>query len=263
MDNRKYHHGLLVTILSFMSAMTRKLLSCCCLTFQDYIRSEKEDYVESIQEEFLHQWSQLWDQTRNSIRRMNLSRALVFIAKKTSIKPCNQRHNLLLNVMLHKGLRFVHVSSSLFKLMSCHCLSGAPCRFHTSIFIISRHNMHFAVVLFFCFFSLFKEMNMFIVCVVACPTGMVGTYITAEILEHHAKRRGHEIRIEIQGLNGYESELTKEECTQADGVIIATNIQINKPQRFENKITYQCGLNYLMRFPDAPFIALEDEVCHG
>lgn len=59
---------------------------------------------------------------------------------------------------------------------------------------------------FFCFLNFhplnYIEVNMFIVCVAACPTGIAHTYMAAEALELLGKEYGLEIKIETQGSIG-------------------------------------------------------------
>jgi fructose-specific phosphotransferase system IIB component len=71
-----------------------------------------------------------------------------------------------------------------------------------------------------------------IVAVTACPTGIAHTYMAAEQLEKTAKKLGHSIKVETQGAMGIENELSQEEVDAADVVILATDIAIEKEERF-------------------------------
>jgi PTS system fructose-specific IIB component/fructose-specific PTS system IIB-like component len=71
-----------------------------------------------------------------------------------------------------------------------------------------------------------------IVAVTACPTGIAHTYMAAEKLERTAKKLGHTIKVETQGAMGIENELTQEEVDAADAAIIATDIAIEREERF-------------------------------
>ncbi len=74
-----------------------------------------------------------------------------------------------------------------------------------------------------------------IVAITACPTGIAHTYMAAEQLEKTAKALGHEIKVETQGAMGIENELSANDIRQADGVVFATDIEVEKKERFEGK----------------------------
>lgn len=84
------------------------------------------------------------------------------------------------------------------------------------------------------------------VAVTACPTGIAHSQMGAENLEQEAKRRGHDIKVEIQGAMGAENELSSEEIADADAVIIAADTSVNR-DRFENlplvKATIKAAVN--------------------
>jgi len=56
----------------------------------------------------------------------------------------------------------------------------------------------------------------------------------AEGLKQAAEATGHDIRVEIQGSMGAEDELTADEITEADAVIIAADTKVSR-DRFESK----------------------------
>lgn len=72
-----------------------------------------------------------------------------------------------------------------------------------------------------------------IVAVTACPTGIAHTYMAAEQLEQMAKKHGHEIKVETQGAMGIENELSEDEISEAQVAIFATDIAVQKKERFE------------------------------
>ncbi|WP_055669107.1 PTS fructose transporter subunit IIB [Desnuesiella massiliensis] len=74
---------------------------------------------------------------------------------------------------------------------------------------------------------------MYIVCVTSCPVGIAHTYMAAANLEKAAKARGLEVKVETQGAQGIENEITKEDIKRADGCIIASDIRIKNNERFE------------------------------
>jgi len=72
-----------------------------------------------------------------------------------------------------------------------------------------------------------------IVAVTACPTGIAHTYMAAEQLEKTARKLGHSIKVETQGAMGIENELSQADIDQAEVVIVATDIAIERPERFQ------------------------------
>ncbi|MEJ8752319.1 fructose-specific PTS transporter subunit EIIC [Lagierella sp. ICN-221743] len=69
-----------------------------------------------------------------------------------------------------------------------------------------------------------------IVAVTGCPTGIAHTYMAAEALEKKAKELGYNIKVETRGSGGAKNVLTEEDIANADGVIIAsdTNVQMDR-----------------------------------
>jgi fructose-specific PTS system IIB-like component len=74
-----------------------------------------------------------------------------------------------------------------------------------------------------------------LVAVTACPSGVAHTYLAAESLEVAAKKNNVDIHVETQGSIGIENELTMEQITGADVVILTNNIGIKNEERFKGK----------------------------
>ncbi len=73
-----------------------------------------------------------------------------------------------------------------------------------------------------------------IVCVTACPTGIAHTYIASEMLIKTGKSLGYEMIVETNGAIGVENKLKDIDIKSAIGVIIASDISIDK-KRFTGK----------------------------
>lgn len=104
---------------------------------------------------------------------------------------------------------------------------------------------------------------MYIVCVAACPTGVAHTFMAAEALEITGKNRGHEVKVETQGSMGAENEITAEDLARADGVIIAADVAISNRERFEGMLKLECSVADPIKYGDAVFDALEEEIKNG
>ena len=85
-----------------------------------------------------------------------------------------------------------------------------------------------------------------IVAVMACPTGIAHTVMAAEALEKTAKAMGHTLRAEMQGSVGARNVLTEQEISDADMVIIATDIHIDM-ERFVGKPVYAVSTSDAIR----------------
>ncbi|MBX3381539.1 MAG: PTS fructose-like transporter subunit IIB [Phycisphaeraceae bacterium] len=88
-----------------------------------------------------------------------------------------------------------------------------------------------------------------IVGVTACPTGIAHTYMAAENLEKAAKAAGHQIKVETQGSMGIENELTASDVRNADVVIFAVDIEVEKKERFEGKKVIKVGVTEAIKNP--------------
>ena len=73
-----------------------------------------------------------------------------------------------------------------------------------------------------------------ILAVTACPTGIAHTFMAAESLEQHAKKRGISIKVETNGSGGAKNVLTSAEIAKADGIIIAADKNVAM-SRFDGK----------------------------
>jgi len=99
--------------------------------------------------------------------------------------------------------------------------------------------------------------NLYFVAVTACPTGVAHTYIAKERLKQVAQERGHSIKIETQGGFGREHELTQEEINECDVVIIAADIEIDRADRFRNKMIARVPISVAIESPDLLFEKIE------
>lgn len=80
--------------------------------------------------------------------------------------------------------------------------------------------------------------------VCACTSGIAHTYMAKEKLVKAAQALGHEIHVETQGTIGVEDPLTPEEIAEADAVILAVDIKVEKG-RFEGKPTLEIPTSLL------------------
>ncbi len=91
---------------------------------------------------------------------------------------------------------------------------------------------------------------MYIVCVTACPVGIAHTYMAATNLEKAFKKAGQEVKVETQGAQGLENEITEEDLKRADAAIIASDIRIKNIERFDNVPTMTVAVQEAVKDPE-------------
>ena len=84
---------------------------------------------------------------------------------------------------------------------------------------------------------------MFIVAVCSCPVGIAHTYMAAANLKKAAAAKGIEIKVETQGASGVEDEITKADVKRADACIVASDVRIKNPERFDPIPTLTVGVS--------------------
>jgi len=82
-----------------------------------------------------------------------------------------------------------------------------------------------------------------IVAVTACPTGIAHTYMAAEVLESEGKKLGVLVIVETNGAIGVENRLQAKDISESIGVIIATDIRVEKA-RFKGKPLKEVTITY-------------------
>ena len=91
------------------------------------------------------------------------------------------------------------------------------------------------------------------IAVTACPTGIAHTYMAAENLAKTAKELGHQIKVETQGAMGIENELTPKDVSEADVLILAVDIMIEKPERFGSIAKIEVPIQLALKDPKSIF----------
>lgn len=98
-----------------------------------------------------------------------------------------------------------------------------------------------------------------IVAVTGCPTGIAHTRMAAEALKKTAGVMGHEIAVETQGAEGIRDELTELQITEADVVIVSSDIHIDM-SRFAGRPMYAASTTEAIRYTKAVIEAALEEV---
>ncbi|UKY50790.1 PTS fructose transporter subunit IIABC [Streptomyces inhibens] len=80
-----------------------------------------------------------------------------------------------------------------------------------------------------------------IVAITSCPTGIAHTYMAAESLEKAGQAAGVEVFVETQGSAGFK-RLDPQLVADADGVILAHDVEVREKERFAGKPTVDVGV---------------------
>ncbi|MDP4145039.1 MAG: fructose-specific PTS transporter subunit EIIC, partial [Bacillota bacterium] len=91
--------------------------------------------------------------------------------------------------------------------------------------------------------------NGLVLAVTACPTGIAHTYMAADSLKKQAEKMGVSIKVETNGSTGVKNRLTDEEISNAAGIIVAADKQIEMA-RFEGKKVIQVPVVQAMKKPE-------------
>lgn len=97
-----------------------------------------------------------------------------------------------------------------------------------------------------------------IIAVTGCPTGIAHTRMAAEALKKTAEQMGHQIRVETQGAEGVRDALTEDEITEADVVIVSSDIHIDM-SRFAGLPMYAASTTEAIRYSRAVIEAALEE----
>lgn len=89
-----------------------------------------------------------------------------------------------------------------------------------------------------------------IIALTACPVGVAHTYMAAENLQKAGDKMGVDIKVETHGSIGVENKASDEEIAAADGIIIASDTNLNKT-RFQGKPLVNVAVKEGIRQPEA------------
>ncbi|OEF23266.1 PTS fructose transporter subunit IIB [Vibrio rumoiensis] len=89
-----------------------------------------------------------------------------------------------------------------------------------------------------------------IIAVTACPTGIAHTYMAAEALIKSAAKLELNIQVETQGAMGIENKLSYKDINHANIALIASDIDIEQIERFEQIKTLKVTIEEVLTNPE-------------
>ncbi|QIQ20444.1 fructose PTS transporter subunit IIB [Zophobihabitans entericus] len=90
-----------------------------------------------------------------------------------------------------------------------------------------------------------------VLAITACISGVAHTYMAAERLEKLASQENWQIKVETQGALGIENPFTDEEIKAADVVIIISNTNVKKQERYEGCRRLKMDISQFLIRPEA------------
>ena len=76
-------------------------------------------------------------------------------------------------------------------------------------------------------------------------------------MDKTAKALGHQIKIETQGAMGIENELSESDIRQAQAVILASDIEVEKRERFKQLKVVQVPVQEAIKNPQGVFAKIQ------
>ena len=84
--------------------------------------------------------------------------------------------------------------------------------------------------------------------------------LAAEAIQKAAEKRGYDCKIETQGSDGIQNELTAEDIAEADVILLSTAITPQNMERFEGYEIYEVSLSEAIKNPDGVIQEIEDDL---
>ncbi|MGL4676426.1 MAG: PTS fructose transporter subunit IIB [Brevinema sp.] len=96
-----------------------------------------------------------------------------------------------------------------------------------------------------------------IVGICACTAGIAHTYMAKQKLIDVGESRGHQVFIETQGAMGISDKLSSQQIEEADMVIIAADVKVDK-LRFQNKTIVEINTSIAIKSTNQLYEQLEN-----
>lgn len=99
-----------------------------------------------------------------------------------------------------------------------------------------------------------------IIGITACTAGIAHTYIVAEKIQKAAEEAGCTCKIETQGTIGTQNELTADDISNCDVVIVAHDIQVHGLERFKGKPIVDIPITVAMKNPKSLIATIQKKL---
>lgn len=94
----------------------------------------------------------------------------------------------------------------------------------------------------------------------ACTMGLAHTFMAAEAIQKAAEKKGYDCKIETQGSDGIQNELTDQDISEADIILLSTAITPQNMERFEGYEIYEVSLSEAIKNADEVIQEIEEDL---
>lgn len=94
----------------------------------------------------------------------------------------------------------------------------------------------------------------------ACPMGLAHTFMAAEAIRKSALEMGYDVKVETQGADGVQNELTDTDISEADIIIHSVAVTPLGMERFEGYEVYEVTLQEIIKNPKGVIKEIEDDL---
>jgi fructose-like PTS system EIIB component len=99
-----------------------------------------------------------------------------------------------------------------------------------------------------------------LVALCACPMGLAHTFMAAEAIKKAALEMEYEVKVETQGADGIQNQLTAADIREADIIIHAIAVTPQDLERFEGYEIYEVGLQEVIKNPKGVIKEIEEDL---
>lgn len=99
-----------------------------------------------------------------------------------------------------------------------------------------------------------------LVALCACPMGLAHTFMAAEAIKKTALEMGYDVKVETQGADGIQNQLTAADIREASIIIHAIAVTPQDLDRFEGYEIYEVGLQEVIKNPKGVIEEIEEDL---
>lgn len=99
-----------------------------------------------------------------------------------------------------------------------------------------------------------------LVALCACPMGLAHTFMAAEAIAKAARELGYEAKVETQGADGIQNELSSKDIKEANIILHAVAITPQNMERFEGYEIYEVSLQEAIKDPKGVIKEIEEDL---
>jgi fructose-like PTS system EIIB component len=97
----------------------------------------------------------------------------------------------------------------------------------------------------------------------ACPMGLAHTFMAAEAIKKAALEMDYEVKVETQGADGIQNQLTAADIREANIIIHAIAVTPQDLERFEGYEIYEVGLQEVIKNPKGVIAEIEEDLAQA